>query len=240
MPSASNPCSDRHLDDAAESLRASRQATLSARSCARGSRPDRARGWRRIWSRRARPPRKSYGTLSASKRSRDGTETIEHTTSFRISRKGVGEALIRRAPVRRRRRRRRRIDGRCAWTSGARQDPEFANGWSASSEQSNLEFNPDRRVIAGLLPASRRAVDPGGFESLRESWAQQRMVDPNSGIALERIPPIVPEGVDPLVGKRWRIVSVQPCATSSRYFSRASGAKSASFAHVRACRHPRR
>ena len=74
-------------------------------------------------------------------------------------------------------------DDRCAWV---RRSPgsAFANGWSAKHEQSNLEFNPDRRVIAGLLPASRRAVDPGGFKSLRQARTKQRMVDADSGAAL--------------------------------------------------------
>src|SRR3954447_13073288 len=54
-------------------------------------------------------------------------------------------------------------------------------------------------MITGLVPAARLAVDTGGLERLRQRRAQQRMVDADAGVARERIPPIMPEGVDALV-----------------------------------------
>jgi hypothetical protein len=57
-------------------------------------------------------------------------------------------------------------------------------------------------VIAGLLPASRRTVDSGRLERFRQQRAEQRMVNADAGVALERVPPIMPEGVDPLVGMK--------------------------------------
>src|SRR5688572_2489542 len=79
-----------------------------------------------------------------------------------------------------------------AWRSNRL--PQFS--WGAAS---GLQFHPGRRVIAGLFPAAGRPVDARGYQGLRQSRAEQEVVDPNAGIALEGIPPIVPEGVDSLV-----------------------------------------
>src|SRR5437868_4247284 len=57
---------------------------------------------------------------------------------------------------------------------------------------SHLNLDPRRRMVAGLLPPSRAAVDAGGFQFLRERWAQQRMVDADASVALERITPVRP------------------------------------------------
>src|SRR4051794_13639901 len=65
---------------------------------------------------------------------------------------------------------------------------------------SNLHLHPGRPMIAGLLPAARRAVDARAFERLRQCWAEQCMIDADAGVALKRVPPVVPESVDPLVG----------------------------------------
>src|SRR5205085_9901439 len=66
---------------------------------------------------------------------------------------------------------------------------------------SHLHLDPHRRVIAGLLPATRFPVDAGGLELLRQRRAEQRMVDADARVARERVPPIVPEGVNALVRK---------------------------------------
>jgi hypothetical protein len=66
---------------------------------------------------------------------------------------------------------------------------------------SNSQFDPQRRVVAGLLPAARLAVDSGRAERFGEAGAEQRMVDADPGVTLERVPPIVPEGIDALVGE---------------------------------------
>jgi len=54
-------------------------------------------------------------------------------------------------------------------------------------------------MIAGLLPAARIAVDSRRFEIFRERRTEQEVVDADSGVALERVPPVMPEGVDSLV-----------------------------------------
>src|SRR5437764_3893043 len=56
-------------------------------------------------------------------------------------------------------------------------------------------------MIAGLFPAARLAVDAGGLQLLSQRRGQQSMIDADAGVAGERIPPIMPEGVDPFVGK---------------------------------------
>ena len=47
-------------------------------------------------------------------------------------------------------------------------------------------------------PTPRSAVDAGGLSVARR--AEQRVVDADAGVALEAVPPIMPEGVDALVG----------------------------------------
>src|SRR6476646_1328098 len=65
--------------------------------------------------------------------------------------------------------------------------------------KSHLHLDPHRRVVAGLFPAPRLAVDACGLEPLRQRRAEQGVVDADAGVALERVPPIRPESVDPLV-----------------------------------------
>ncbi len=64
---------------------------------------------------------------------------------------------------------------------------------------SHFQLDPDRRVIAGLFPAARGPVDAGGRQLRRQRRAQQRMVDADAGVALERVPPVRPKSVDALV-----------------------------------------
>src|SRR6059058_6040058 len=64
----------------------------------------------------------------------------------------------------------------------------------------NLNFYPDRRVITGLFPGPGRPVDASALKLIRQAGAQQRVIDADAGVALERVPPIVLEGVDALVG----------------------------------------
>jgi len=54
-------------------------------------------------------------------------------------------------------------------------------------------------VIAGMLPAPRHAIDPARGQAAGNRRAQQQAIDPQPGIAGERVPEIFPEGVDPLV-----------------------------------------
>ena len=54
-------------------------------------------------------------------------------------------------------------------------------------------------MIAGMLKAPRRAVDPGRDQAASNRRAQQQMIDAQPGIAGKRVPEILPEGVDPLV-----------------------------------------
>ena len=49
-----------------------------------------------------------------------------------------------------------------------------------------FHFHPHRRVVARLIPRARSAIDAGRLESLAAStWAEQRMIDADAGIALE-------------------------------------------------------
>lgn len=55
-------------------------------------------------------------------------------------------------------------------------------------------------MVARFVPAARAGVDARGGEAFGCRFIEQEMVDPNAGIALERLPPIGPEAVDALVG----------------------------------------
>src|SRR5436853_542345 len=59
--------------------------------------------------------------------------------------------------------------------------------------------DPDRRVVARLLPAADMPVDLGVRHPSCELRAQQQMVDPESRIAGIGIPEIIPEGIDRLI-----------------------------------------
>jgi hypothetical protein len=41
--------------------------------------------------------------------------------------------------------------------------------------------------------------DPGGNKAARDGWAQQQMIDAQSGIAAKSVPEILPERIDPLI-----------------------------------------
>jgi len=62
------------------------------------------------------------------------------------------------------------------------------------------KFDPDRRVIAGLLPAAHMSIDLRAEEPLRERLAEKEVIDPQPGIARECIPEIIEEGIDCLGG----------------------------------------
>ena len=54
-------------------------------------------------------------------------------------------------------------------------------------------FNPDRRMIARLLPPAHVAVDLGVGQAPGEAGAEQQVIDPKSGVAQMNVPQIVPE-----------------------------------------------
>jgi hypothetical protein len=51
-------------------------------------------------------------------------------------------------------------------------------------------------MIAGFIPPTHAAMDLRAYEALAERWAQQQMVDPQSGISGKRIPKVVPKRID--------------------------------------------
>lgn len=59
------------------------------------------------------------------------------------------------------------------------------------------EFDPGRRVIAGLFPTAHLPVDTRRDETLRYGWAEDQMIDAKARVPDPRIPEIIPEGVDP-------------------------------------------
>ena len=62
------------------------------------------------------------------------------------------------------------------------------------------QFDDDPRMVAGLLPAARTAINLRRDEPRLGLVVKQDVIDPQTRIALERIAPIFPEGVDALVG----------------------------------------
>jgi hypothetical protein len=69
-------------------------------------------------------------------------------------------------------------------------------------------------VIAGMLAAPRRTVDPGRKQTAGNRRAQQQVIDAQPGIAGKRVPEIFPEGVDLLV-RMERAQRVGPAAPST-------------------------
>src|SRR6476469_7619498 len=63
----------------------------------------------------------------------------------------------------------------------------------------DVEIDPHRRVIARLFPATGVAIDTRRLQGFRERRAEQRMVDADAGVSLERVSPVMPECVDSLV-----------------------------------------
>jgi hypothetical protein len=61
------------------------------------------------------------------------------------------------------------------------------------------KFDPDRRVVAALLPPAHGFIDLGAFQSFGEIGCEQQMVDPQSRIAGIGVPEIIPEGIDAFV-----------------------------------------
>src|SRR5580693_1989783 len=55
-------------------------------------------------------------------------------------------------------------------------------------------------MITALFPATYIAIDAACDEARREIWAQEKMIDAQSGIAGEGVPEILPECVDALFG----------------------------------------
>lgn len=78
-----------------------------------------------------------------------------------------------------------------------------------------IEFNPDRRMIAGVLPAARELVDAADMQAFTQGRAEQETIDAQAGVAREGIPEILPERIDPLLGMQQADASVQPMAMSS-------------------------
>lgn len=55
-----------------------------------------------------------------------------------------------------------------------------------------------RRVVARVLPASRRPSDLRGFQPRRQGRAKQEVVEAKAGVTFERVPPVLPERLDAL------------------------------------------
>ena len=64
-------------------------------------------------------------------------------------------------------------------------------------------------MIAGMLPAPRRAIDPSPDQPIGNRPAQQQMIDAQPGIADKRVPEIFPEGIDALM-RMQRAQSIGP------------------------------
>lgn len=60
------------------------------------------------------------------------------------------------------------------------------------------QLHPHGCMIAGLFPPPDVAVDLCIHKPCGQLWTQQKMIDPEPGIAPERVPEIVPEGIDRL------------------------------------------
>src|SRR5689334_2272667 len=76
----------------------------------------------------------------------------------------------------------------------------FVAPLACASWRSVREFNPDRRVVARLLPAARGAIDAGALETRGERRAEQQVIDAQASVARVGVPEIVPERVDALAG----------------------------------------
>ena len=61
------------------------------------------------------------------------------------------------------------------------------------------KFDPDGRVIARVFPGPHIAVDAGSAQAAGKGWAQQQVIDAQSGVAGKGVPEIFPECVDPLI-----------------------------------------
>ena len=91
------------------------------------------------------------------------------------------------------------------------------------------QLDPDRRVIAGLLPAAHLAIDARRDETLRDRRVQEKVVDAEAGIRAARR-----SGSSPRTcrsrssGWSLRTASVQPCLASLWNAARVSGRNSAS------------
>src|SRR6202042_3866134 len=63
-----------------------------------------------------------------------------------------------------------------------------------------LEFDPDRRVVARLPPASHLAIDASRLEARGDRRAQQQVVDAQSSVSGVGVTEIIPECVYALAG----------------------------------------
>ena len=75
--------------------------------------------------------------------------------------------------------------------------------WEGMTAEEAAMFDPEAFALYRASPS--QAACPLGE---RLSDAQQRMIDADASVALERIPPVVPEGVNPLV--RMEVVATIP------------------------------
>src|SRR5215217_178254 len=64
---------------------------------------------------------------------------------------------------------------------------------------SNGNLDPRWRMVAGLFPRPRFAIDSGLLEDFAERRAEQGVIDADAGVPSERVPPIMPEGINALV-----------------------------------------
>src|SRR5229473_3530400 len=71
---------------------------------------------------------------------------------------------------------------------------------NADQGKSVGDLNPDRGVIARLLPAANLAIDANADEPRRKRGTEQQMIDAQPTIAPEVISKVIPEGVDALLG----------------------------------------
>lgn len=54
-------------------------------------------------------------------------------------------------------------------------------------------------MITGVLPGTRKLVDTARGQPFTQGRAEQEMIDTKAGVARERLPEILPEGINPLV-----------------------------------------
>jgi hypothetical protein len=78
----------------------------------------------------------------------------------------------------------------------------------AQSERRRFRSRPERD--RSLLPTARFSIDIGGDQPIGYRRTKQKMVDAQPRVARERIPEILPEGVDALAGIERHNASVQP------------------------------
>ena len=96
------------------------------------------------------------------------------------------------------------------------------------SARPGSQSRPGRRMVAGLLAGAKSGVDAGRREALRRDGIEQQMVDADAGVAGEGVAPIIPEGVDGLVGVEMADGVGPALAEQAPYWARGSGWNKAS------------